>query len=81
VVARKDNDLLLQSGYRLEERLKWNPTWQMPEAALVDEQGYLRVWYPDGPSDQETDGRAGGGAEKAGRSPESSTPVEFVRFK
>jgi lysine 2,3-aminomutase len=81
VVARKGNDLLLQSGYRLEERLKWNPTWQMPEAAQVDEHGYLCVWYPDGPGDQETEGQAGGGTQNAGRSPEFPVPVEFVRRK
>ena len=81
IVDRKGRDLLLQSGYRLEDRLQWNPTWQMPEAALVDEQGYLRVWYPDGQGDQEAEGQAGGGAQNASHSPELPVPVEFVRRK
>jgi hypothetical protein len=28
--------------------MKWNPDWQLPETAIVDENGYLRVWYLDG---------------------------------
>jgi lysine 2,3-aminomutase len=40
--------ILLQTGYRPEERLAWNPTWQMPESAELDDEGYLRVWYLDG---------------------------------
>lgn len=43
-----DNRLLIQSQYKLEDRLTWNPDWQLPETAEVDEAGYLRVWYLDG---------------------------------
>jgi lysine 2,3-aminomutase len=49
VVARRDDGhVLLQSHYRLDERLAWNPTWQLPPNAGVDGQGRLRVWYLDG---------------------------------
>jgi len=40
--------VLLQSNYRYEDRLKWNPSWKLPQTAEVDENGYLRVWYLDG---------------------------------
>jgi len=42
------NRILLKSGYQLEERLKWNPSWRMPSSASVDKDGYLNVWYLDG---------------------------------
>ena len=43
-----NNRLLVQSNYKLEDRLNWNPDWKMPETAEVDDNGYLRVWYLDG---------------------------------
>ncbi|MBU4495577.1 MAG: radical SAM protein [Acidobacteria bacterium] len=46
-VDRKGDMFLLQSRYRYEDRMKWNPDWKMPESAEVDENGYLRVWYKD----------------------------------
>ena len=48
IVARRDGYVLLQSHYELQERLSWNPTWQLPERAEVDDNGRLRVWYLDG---------------------------------
>jgi lysine 2,3-aminomutase len=49
VIKRKENGyLLLQSNYRYEDRLKWNPSWQLPKTAEIDEAGLLRVWYVDG---------------------------------
>jgi len=47
----KDGKLLLQSHYRLSDRLAWNPTWKLPESAEVDDKGYIRVWYVDGEAD------------------------------
>lgn len=44
----EDNTLLLKSGFRLKDRLKWNPAWQMPSSSFVDADGYLRTWYRDG---------------------------------
>lgn len=48
IVRRDGRRILLQTGYRVEDRLAWNPTWVMPESAEVDDEGYLRVWYLDG---------------------------------
>jgi lysine 2,3-aminomutase len=48
IADEKDGYLLMKSGYHLEDRLRWNPSWKMPESAEVDENGYLRVWYKDG---------------------------------
>ncbi len=48
VIREKRGDVvLLQSRYKKEERLKWNPTWKMPDSAEVDDEGFLRVWYKD----------------------------------
>ncbi len=48
ILGRKDGKILLQSNYSLKDRLAWNPSWQLPDTAEVDENGYLRVWYVDG---------------------------------
>ncbi|MCP4118186.1 MAG: hypothetical protein GY737_22870 [Desulfobacteraceae bacterium] len=47
----EQNHILLQSNYKYDERVKWNPNWKLPENAEVDENGYLRVWYMDGTED------------------------------
>ena len=43
-----DNSLLLRSGYRLEDRKKWNPSWRIPASVQVDDEGFMCVWYKDG---------------------------------
>lgn len=48
ILGRREGRLLLQSSYRIEDRLAYNPSWQIPPTAEVDENGYLRVWYLDG---------------------------------
>lgn len=52
-ILKKDenNRLLIQSSYKLEDRLNWNPDWKLPHTSEVDENGYLRVWYLDGNED------------------------------
>jgi lysine 2,3-aminomutase len=47
----EDNALLLQSGFKLSDRQKWNPSWQMPESVVLDNNGYMRTWYLDGRDD------------------------------
>ena len=47
IIERNQNQLLLQSEYSLEERLKWNPDWAVPDTVKVDEKGNMRVWYLD----------------------------------
>jgi len=49
VIKRRENGrVLLQSNYRYEDRMKWNPSWKLPKTAEIDEDGLLRVWYVDG---------------------------------
>jgi lysine 2,3-aminomutase len=49
VIQRRENGrVLLQSNYRYEDRLKWNPSWKLPKTAEIDKKGLLRVWYVDG---------------------------------
>jgi len=43
-----DNSLLLRSGYRLEDRKRWNPSWRMPADVEIDSDGFMCVWYRDG---------------------------------
>ncbi len=43
-----ENEILLRTGYRIAERLGWNPSYQIPASATVDCDGFLRVWYADG---------------------------------
>ncbi len=58
ILKREGNRVLLQSHYSFADRTKWNPLWKLPEAASVDKDGYMRVWYLDGAED------AGNGAKK-----------------
>ncbi len=43
-----DNALLLRSGYRAEDRLRWNPSWRVPDSVEIDADGFMCVWYQDG---------------------------------
>jgi lysine 2,3-aminomutase len=45
---RADGYILLQSNYSVDDRLRWNPHWQMPATASVGENGMLQVAYLDG---------------------------------
>jgi lysine 2,3-aminomutase len=47
IIEKKDNKYLLQTHYSYEERKTWNPYWELPKNAEVDENGELRVWYID----------------------------------
>jgi lysine 2,3-aminomutase len=38
----------LVTGYKLEDRLCWNPSYVLPDSARVDENGCIRVKYLDG---------------------------------
>lgn len=48
---KETNMVLVQSSYKYEDRLKNNPSWELPSAAEVDENGLLRIWYLDGKDD------------------------------
>ena len=43
-----DNALLLRSGFKLTDRLTWNPSWKMPESVVIDNSGLMMTWYQDG---------------------------------
>ncbi|MBT3305196.1 MAG: radical SAM protein [Alphaproteobacteria bacterium] len=43
-----DNAILLRSGFRLQDRMKWNPAWQKPDSVVVEEDGTMLTWYIDG---------------------------------
>jgi len=48
ILERNDkNEVLIQSKYTVDEFRYRNPSWEIPAAASLDENGYLRVWYPD----------------------------------
>lgn len=38
----------VRTSYRLEDRVKWNPSYKLPENAFIDEEGYIVVKYLDG---------------------------------
>ena len=40
--------ILLQTEYSMEDRIRWNPSWEMPDSVSVDDEGHLTVWYQDG---------------------------------
>lgn len=46
--AQGEPEILVKSGYRLEDRRRWNPSWQPSDSVIVDNQGFMNVWYRDG---------------------------------
>jgi lysine 2,3-aminomutase len=48
ILSKHDGILNIRTSYRLEDRLRWNPGYQLPEAATVNELGTLDVRYVDG---------------------------------
>jgi lysine 2,3-aminomutase len=42
------NELLIQSHYKIDDFKYRNPSWELPKSAFEDNNGFLRVWYPDG---------------------------------
>lgn len=49
-ILRKNSfgQILIQSAYKYQDRMRWNPYWELPKTAEIDDKGYLRVWYLDG---------------------------------
>ncbi len=45
---KKDNAILLKSGFNFKDRLEWNPSWKKPDSVEIDSNGKMFVWYPDG---------------------------------
>jgi hypothetical protein len=38
----------LRSNYKYSDRIAYNPDWQVPESAWINEDGYLCINYIDG---------------------------------
>ena len=49
---KKDNSILLKSGFNINNRLKWNPSWEKPDSVELDKDGTMYVWYLDGSDEQ-----------------------------
>jgi lysine 2,3-aminomutase len=47
-IDKKNNKLLLKSGFNYQQRKKWNPTWKKPESIIMDKNGNMNTWYQDG---------------------------------
>lgn len=46
----KQYTVTLRSNYKYVDRMRYNPHWQIPESAYVDDNGYLCINYLDGES-------------------------------
>lgn len=44
-IEYKGDSLVLRSNYKYEDRLKYNPEWQLPRDAWVDKDGYIWCEY------------------------------------
>jgi lysine 2,3-aminomutase len=51
ILEHKDNKYLLRSNYSYADRLKFNPSWQLPKTGVVGPDGKLCVWYTDASED------------------------------
>jgi lysine 2,3-aminomutase len=54
-VRVKERLVLLKSYFKLEDRLKWNPSWKQPSSVMIDSDGTLLTWYLDGSDDRLND--------------------------
>jgi lysine 2,3-aminomutase len=43
-----NNSILLKSGFNIDDRKKWNPTWTKPDNVELNADGTMNVWYLDG---------------------------------
>ena len=48
---KSTNSILLKSGFNIEDRQKWNPTWEKPDNVELNDDGTMNVWYLDGQDD------------------------------
>ena len=51
IVRRDGSRLLLQTEFTEQDRRALNPSWRVPDAAEVGDDGRLLVWYEDAPDD------------------------------
>jgi len=43
-----EQSLLLRSGFKYQDRMKWNPSWKKPDSVVVLNDGTMLTWYLDG---------------------------------
>lgn len=48
IIAEEDRLLTIRTSYRLEDRLRWNPSYRLPPTATTNADGTLDVTYVDG---------------------------------
>jgi len=48
IIRRDDSHLIIKSSFHLEDRLKWNPSYTLPDSAIINSDGTLSVRYLDG---------------------------------
>lgn len=46
-----NHTITLRSNYKYEDRMRYNPSWKLPDMAYIDEEGYLCIRYLDGNDD------------------------------
>lgn len=53
IVDRRDDShqVLIRSGYRLEDRKRWNPSWEAPAGMVLANDGTMMTWYLDAQED------------------------------
>lgn len=51
IIGREDKELVIKTGYKYADRIKWNPSWKLPETAFVNSEGIICVRYLDGSDD------------------------------
>lgn len=51
IIGKEDGALIIKTGYKYEDRMRWNPSWKLPDTAFVDKDGRICVKYLDGADD------------------------------
>ncbi len=51
VIGKENGALIIKTGYKYEDRMRWNPSWKLPETAFIDNDGRICVRYLDGSDD------------------------------
>lgn len=51
ITGKEEGALIIKTGYKYEDRIRWNPSWKLPDTAFVDKDGRICVRYLDGEDD------------------------------
>lgn len=51
MIGKENETLMIKTGYKYEDRMRWNPSWKLPDTAFVDGDGRICVRYLDGSDD------------------------------